>query len=185
MADIELEIVEDSEDVELEIVEAKLKPEQSKRVIPGYSEQTVLPDPGMTLGSVTVEAIPEPHSVVLQRINLADEQPHSVVLDPTAFDLTGYGVISLEIDQVSTSESDWLYFRDSVVSAYLRDKRQTFAATLVIFVNIGTWRSTLTDGQYNRYPPEGMAERIGPISVYPYAADTRFISGEIRLVARG
>lgn len=60
MADIELEIVEDSEDIELEIVEAKLKPEQSKRVIPGYSEQTVLPDAGMTLGSVTVDPIPEP-----------------------------------------------------------------------------------------------------------------------------
>ena len=74
MADIELEIVEDSEDIELEIVEAKLKPEQSKRVIPGYSEQTVLPDPGMTLGSVTVEAIPEP----TERLDITENGEYDV-----------------------------------------------------------------------------------------------------------
>lgn len=74
MADIELEIVEDSEDIELEIVEARLKPEQSKRVIPGYSEQTVLPDPGMTLGSVVVEAIPEP----TERLDISENGEYNV-----------------------------------------------------------------------------------------------------------
>lgn len=52
--------VREEEPITLEIVEATIKPEQDKTVTPTYSEQTVLPDAGMTLGSVTVEPIPEP-----------------------------------------------------------------------------------------------------------------------------
>lgn len=59
IADIVL-TVEQEPEISLTVTEAKLKPEQDKTVTPTYSEQTVLPDAGMTLGSVTVEPIPEP-----------------------------------------------------------------------------------------------------------------------------
>lgn len=49
--------------IELEVVEAKIKPEQTKTVTPTYEAQTVLPDAGTTLGQVNVEAIPEPTEV--------------------------------------------------------------------------------------------------------------------------
>lgn len=52
--------VQEEDPITLEIVEATIKPEQDKTVTPTYSEQTVLPDAGMTLGSVTVEPIPSP-----------------------------------------------------------------------------------------------------------------------------
>lgn len=52
--------VQEEPPITLEIVEATIKPEQSKTVTPTYSEQTVLPDAGMTLGSVIVEPIPDP-----------------------------------------------------------------------------------------------------------------------------
>lgn len=52
--------VQEEDPITLEITEATIKPEQSKTVTPTYSEQTILPDAGMTLGSVTVEPIPEP-----------------------------------------------------------------------------------------------------------------------------
>lgn len=52
--------VQEEDPITLEIVEAAIKPEQDKTVTPTYSEQTVLPDAGMTLGSVTVEPIPDP-----------------------------------------------------------------------------------------------------------------------------
>lgn len=52
--------VQEEPPITLEIVEATIKPEQSKTVTPTYSEQTILPDAGMTLGSVTVEPIPSP-----------------------------------------------------------------------------------------------------------------------------
>lgn len=52
--------VQEEDPITLEITEATIKPEQSKTVTPTYSEQTILPDAGMTLGSVTVEPIPDP-----------------------------------------------------------------------------------------------------------------------------
>lgn len=49
--------------IELEVIEAKIKPEQTKTVTPTYEAQTVLPDAGTTLGQVNVEAIPDPTAI--------------------------------------------------------------------------------------------------------------------------
>ena len=59
MADITLHVVEPSP-IKLKYVEAAIKPEQTKDVVPSYEAQTVLPDAGMTLGRVNVAAIPDP-----------------------------------------------------------------------------------------------------------------------------
>lgn len=59
MADITLHVVEQPP-IKLKYVEAAIKPEQTKDVVPSYEAQTVLPDDGMTLGRVNVSAIPDP-----------------------------------------------------------------------------------------------------------------------------
>lgn len=59
MADITLTVVEE-QPITLTYVEAAIKPEQTKSVVPEYEPQTVLPDDGMTLGRVNVAAIPDP-----------------------------------------------------------------------------------------------------------------------------
>ena len=78
-ADITLEINQE-EPVTLTVTEAKLKPEQSKTVTPTYAEQTVLPDAGMTLGSVTVEPIPEP----TDRLSITENGSYDVARIGTA-----------------------------------------------------------------------------------------------------
>lgn len=50
--------VEEPDEIELSYVEAEIKPEQTKDVVPAETPQTVEPDPGFTLGAVNVEAIP-------------------------------------------------------------------------------------------------------------------------------
>ena len=78
-ADIVLTIDQEPE-ISLTVTEAKLKPEQSKTVIPSYDAQTVLPDAGMTLGSVTVEPIPDP----TERMSITENGSYDVARIGTA-----------------------------------------------------------------------------------------------------
>ena len=59
MTEFELEYVEPSP-VELEYVEAQIKPETIGHVIPTYEAQTIYPSSGTVFGSVEVDAIPDP-----------------------------------------------------------------------------------------------------------------------------
>lgn len=84
-ADIMLTINPEPE-ISLNVTEAKLKPEQDKTVTPTYSEQTVLPDAGMTIGSVTVEPIPEP----TERLSITENG---------AYDVARFGGVDVEVPQ--------------------------------------------------------------------------------------
>ena len=63
MADITLTVHEDAP-VALHYVEAKIKPEQTKDVTPGWEPVTVTPDEGCVLSQVNVAGMPEPTEVV-------------------------------------------------------------------------------------------------------------------------
>lgn len=78
--------VEQEPEITLTVTEAKLKPEQSKTVTPSYDAQTVLPDAGMTLGSVTVEPIPE----------LTDRM---TITENGAYDVTRIGGVDVDVPQ--------------------------------------------------------------------------------------
>lgn len=60
MADIELEIIDETPVIELEVIEAKVKPEVVGQATPDYEPQTVTPPAGSVFSAVEVEAIPEP-----------------------------------------------------------------------------------------------------------------------------
>lgn len=64
MNNIDLTIIESPESLDFEFVEAKVKPETFRRVTPTYETQIILPPEGTTLGSVIVEPIPDPTSVL-------------------------------------------------------------------------------------------------------------------------
>ena len=57
MADIELEVVYETSVVELEVVEAQVKPEVIGQVTPAYEPQTVTPPAGSVFSAVEVGAI--------------------------------------------------------------------------------------------------------------------------------
>lgn len=59
---IELTVSEPTE-IELEVVEGKIKPEVAGHVTPRYSAQTVYPAAGTVFGSVEVDAIPDPTAI--------------------------------------------------------------------------------------------------------------------------
>lgn len=107
--------------IELEVIEAKIKPEQTKTVTPTYEAQTVLPDAGTTLGQVNVEAIPDPttikeigsngdHDVRRYGVARVDVQPtlQSKTATPTeqaqtVLPDTGYdGLESVEVARIPT-----------------------------------------------------------------------------------
>ena len=97
--------VHEEDPITLEIVEATIKPEQDKTVTPTYSEQTVLPDAGMTLGSVTVEPIPHPTermsitengSYDVARIGGVDVEVPQGVFPEGTLEITENGVYSVE-----------------------------------------------------------------------------------------
>lgn len=50
--------IEEQQQLEWEIIEAVIKPEQTKDVTPKYEAQSITPDEGFTLGRVNVGAIP-------------------------------------------------------------------------------------------------------------------------------
>lgn len=62
MADFELEYVED-EPIELEFVEAVIKPEITAHVTPEYEAQTIHPPAGTVFGDIEVDPIPDPTDI--------------------------------------------------------------------------------------------------------------------------
>ena len=54
---------EPEEDIELEVDDTEVKPEQVKDIVPAYEPLTVFPDPGMTISQVNVSAIPDPTDI--------------------------------------------------------------------------------------------------------------------------
>lgn len=67
MSNIKLKVEDNA--IHLKYVEGKLKPEQARTVNPLYTRQTVYPEDGYTLSSVTVEAIPHMTDVAFLREN--------------------------------------------------------------------------------------------------------------------
>ena len=55
--------IEEPDAIELSYVEAEIKPEQTKDVVPAETAQTVEPDPGFTLSAVNVAAIPDEYII--------------------------------------------------------------------------------------------------------------------------
>ena len=85
--------IEEQPSLEWEIIEAVIKPEQTKNVTPTYEEQSVTPDEGFTLGRVNVGAIPP---VVLQNKQVT---PTKQTQNVTADD--GYsGLESVEVEPI-------------------------------------------------------------------------------------
>lgn len=121
--DIVLTIDQEPE-ISLNVTEAKLKPEQSKSVTPSYEAQTVLPDAGMTLCSVTVEPIPEPTdrltitengSYDVARIGGVDVDVPQGVFPSGTLDINGNGVANVreyEYVNVDTRPEHGVWFED-------------------------------------------------------------------------
>lgn len=61
--------IEEQPSLEWEIIEAVIKPEQTKNVTPTYEAQAITPDEGFTLGRVNVGAIPEPTAEIDITVN--------------------------------------------------------------------------------------------------------------------
>lgn len=60
MADIDIEIIDESPVIELEIIEAQVKPELLGQVTPSYEMQRVTPPAGSVFSAIEVGAIPDP-----------------------------------------------------------------------------------------------------------------------------
>lgn len=124
--------VQEEDPITLEITEATIKPEQSKTVTPTYSEQTVLPDAGMTLGSVVVDAIPEPTdrltitengSYDVARIGGVDVDVPQGLFPSGTLDIKGNGVANVreyEYVNVDTRPEHGVWFEDFDADGYPR-----------------------------------------------------------------
>lgn len=100
-ADMTFEIVDESEELEFDLTEAALKPEQEKTVRPIYDDPLeVLPDAGKVLSKVTVSPIPEPTDIVtltendtfdVRRVGTAVVNVPQGVFPEGTLDITGNG----------------------------------------------------------------------------------------------